>query len=44
MEHFTYCQFDEIGPKLLTWPEQKPYFSGMNKVYGKQKTSVEVLS
>jgi UDP-2,3-diacylglucosamine hydrolase len=44
MEHFTYCRFDENGPQLLSWPEQKPYFVGMNKVYGKQKTSVEVLS
>jgi UDP-2,3-diacylglucosamine hydrolase len=27
LEHFTYCRFDENGPQLLAWPEQKPYFA-----------------
>jgi UDP-2,3-diacylglucosamine hydrolase len=37
LNHFTYCQLDENGPQLLTWPEQKPYFKNRQKFYQEPK-------
>jgi len=43
MEHFTYCQFDDNGPRLLTWPEQKPYFLEMATSQRESQTFVQAL-
>jgi hypothetical protein len=43
MEHFTYCQFDEGGPRLLTWPEQKPYFATTPSFRQKSTVPVQAL-
>jgi UDP-2,3-diacylglucosamine hydrolase len=39
LEHFTYCQFDDNGPQLLTWPEQKPYFTNVPKTLQELKAA-----
>ncbi|MGH7451664.1 MAG: UDP-2,3-diacylglucosamine diphosphatase [bacterium] len=44
MEHFTYCQFDENGPQLLTWPEQKLYFATTPPANREPNVSTKVLT
>jgi UDP-2,3-diacylglucosamine hydrolase len=43
MDHFTYCQFDENGPQLLIWPEQKPYFENVPTTHRELKVPMRVL-
>ncbi len=44
LDHFTYCQFDESGPRLLTWPEQKPYFENAAAIQREPNALLGVLS
>jgi UDP-2,3-diacylglucosamine hydrolase len=41
MNHFTYCHFDETGPQLLTWPEQKPYFESRHAFHAEPRGAHE---